>query len=384
MPPSIQQPAPIKVMHIASGDRWAGAEAQLWTLVRHLNKRDDVQARVVLMNEGETAERLRDADVPTDVLDESRLNAFQILLGLRRLMQAHRPDIIHTHRQKENVLGSLANLTSLRVPSVRTVHGAPEHKPGWTRPHKRFLNWADRYAGRHLQNAIVAVSDDLNNQLSNWFEEKNTHTIKNGVDIEFIQTHAHRTAEFLTTHPNHIHVGFVGRLDPVKRVDLFLDIAKQTKSKEKAITMFHVIGDGPLRESLRRKSEQLGLSDSVLFHGHRNNVHQYMASLDVMIICSDHEGLPFTALEALALGIKIVAHDVGGLSKLGRETNGLVLVKDHTANGYTRSLLETIRIGHRKLNKESRKNQIKEEYSARKMASNYANLYRKIENKNHS
>jgi L-malate glycosyltransferase len=143
--------SPIEVLHIASGDRWAGAEVQLWTLVRHLNRREDTRARVVLLNEGETAERLREAGVAVDILDECRVNGFQILLGLRRLIRRHRPDVIHTHRQKENILGALANVTTLRVPSVQTVHGASEHAPSWSRPHKRLLRWLDWATGRHLQ-----------------------------------------------------------------------------------------------------------------------------------------------------------------------------------------------------------------------------------------
>jgi L-malate glycosyltransferase len=141
--PGLSHPqSPIEVLHIASGDRWAGAEVQLWTLVRHLNRREDTRARVVLLNEGETAERLREAGVAVDILDESRLNGLQILLGLRRLIRLHRPDVIHTHRQKENIIGSFANATTLRVPCVRTVHGAPEHTPPLSGPtSESFVGW---------------------------------------------------------------------------------------------------------------------------------------------------------------------------------------------------------------------------------------------------
>ena len=94
-------PSPLIVLHVASGDRWAGAEVQLHTLLTHLNQRADIQARAVLLNEGEAAARLRASGVPVDILDESRLNGFQILLGLRRLLRRYRhASAIPTGRRK--------------------------------------------------------------------------------------------------------------------------------------------------------------------------------------------------------------------------------------------------------------------------------------------
>ncbi|MEZ5583592.1 MAG: glycosyltransferase [Candidatus Competibacteraceae bacterium] len=66
-------------------------------------------------------------------------------LALRRLLRRYQPHVIHTHRQKENVLAGLANATTLRAPCVRTVHGAPEHAPPWSQLHKRlFAGWTWR------------------------------------------------------------------------------------------------------------------------------------------------------------------------------------------------------------------------------------------------
>ena len=119
----------IDVLHLASGDRWAGAEVQLFTLLSQLRQNDGVQPRAVLLNEGELAQRLRAIDVPVDVLDESRLSSGAIARELIALLRKYRPHILHTHRQKENILGSIANAVSVRARSVRTVHGAEENPP---------------------------------------------------------------------------------------------------------------------------------------------------------------------------------------------------------------------------------------------------------------
>jgi L-malate glycosyltransferase len=330
-------------MHIASGDRWAGAEVQLWTLIRHLNRREDVRARAVLLNEGETAERLRASGVPMDVLDESRMNAFQILLGLRRLIRLHRPDVIHTHRQKENILGALANFTTLRVPSVRTVHGASEHSPPWSRPHKRLLRRLDRASGRHLQNRVIAVSWDLGDQLKGQFPRSKVVIIENGVDIEAVRAQASGTADFRIARPGHRHIGLVGRLEPVKRVDLFLRMAALLIRKTTPWPLaFHIFGDGSLRAEMEQDARTLSLDDSVQFHGHRSDILNCMENLDVLVICSDHEGLPMTALEALALGTPVVAHAVGGLIDALDRGQGGVLTSAHTPEGYADAVLSIL------------------------------------------
>ena len=116
------------VVHIASGDRWAGAEVQVYTLVTQLHRARLATVTAILMNEGELATRLRAQGITVVVLDESRLGFFALLAGTWRALRARRPDLVHTHRQKENLLGVLA-AWPLGLPSVRPGHGAPESAP---------------------------------------------------------------------------------------------------------------------------------------------------------------------------------------------------------------------------------------------------------------
>ena len=124
----MDKPPNINVLHIASGDLWAGAEVQLFTLAKALNNRKDIDISVVLLNHGMLEQKLLNEGIDVNVLDESTLNGFQILLQLIYIVREIKPDVIHTHRVKENVLGSVAALFN-NIPTIRTQHGAPEHKP---------------------------------------------------------------------------------------------------------------------------------------------------------------------------------------------------------------------------------------------------------------
>jgi glycosyltransferase involved in cell wall biosynthesis len=329
------------VLHVISGDLWAGAEVQAFTLISALLKQPDIQIAAAVMNEGELAARLRASGAEVSVLDERRCGSFQIFSRLRALMERWRPDIVHTHRSKENVLGSLANLLGRNVPALRTAHGASEHAPRALKAKGRhqLITMLDKWCGRHAQQRVIAVSEALGTQLMRDFPPQKVVVIENGVDQESVLSQRH-PVEFRTADPHATHIGIVGRLVPVKRVDLFLETAAGLVARRPGCRWrFHVFGDGPLRGALEDLTQQMGLTEKVTFHGHRSDIIECMAALDAIIMCSDHEGLPMTALEAIVLAVPLVAHAVGGLSGLVSQPG---LVTAHNAEGYQTAVLQVL------------------------------------------
>lgn len=78
----------------------------------------------------------------------------------------------------------------------------------------------------------------------------------------------------------------------------------------------YVVGDGPLRSQLEDLARELGLAEMVHFLGFQPHPLPIIATMDAVLFSSKHEGLPMTALEALALGVPVVAPPVGGLIDL--------------------------------------------------------------------
>ncbi len=325
---------PLRVMHIISGDLWAGAEVQAFTLLLQLHAKVDLQ--VIIMNQGELLQRLQSLNIPVTVVLESQQSSLSIIREITRLICKFKPDVLHTHRQKENIFGNIANciatlFTGNYTRSVRTSHGAPEFLPVGKR---RIQVWLDNWTGRYLQHAIIAVSQDLAMKLAKIFPAKNIHVIRNGVDQASLLAQAHE-ADFRTNAPNHKHIGVVGRLESVKRIDIFLDMAAilmgQLASSQ--ALKFHIIGDGKLRAAMEKKTQQLGLNEHIHFHGHRQDMASCIKSLDMLVMCSDHEGTPMTALEAMALGTPLIGHSTGGLIDILQDYPEL-LVTNHSPEGY--------------------------------------------------
>ncbi len=116
------------------------------------------------------------------------------------------------------------------------------------------------------------------------------------------------------------HLLFVGRLEPVKGVDLLIRAVAHLLSKGGGIDL-HVLGDGSLRKKLERDVDTLGLRDRVFFEGMVNapTVTAYMKACDLLVIPSREEGMPVVFHEAMQAGKPVVATDVGDLGWIIRD-----------------------------------------------------------------
>jgi L-malate glycosyltransferase len=366
----------LRVLHIASGDLWAGAEVQAFTLMSHLKQIPETEVAAVVMNEGVLAGKLRSAGIDTYITDERKDGPLRIFWSLRRILRNWQPDVIHTHREKENVLGCLSNRTCRNVPSVRTVHGGKEQSAGVgsRSVRNRLVDHSDRWCGRTFQQRIIAVTTELAGRLAHDFPVEKIVVIENGIDLEAVSAES-RVAAFRTAEPDATHVGIAGRLVDVKRVDLFLEAAVLLlRDCPKRDWRFHIFGEGPKRRNLEELSESLRLGHKVIFHGHRQDIATCIGSLDALVICSDHEGMPMISLEAAALGVPTVAHAVGGLIEVAPEE---FLVSRHDGHGYKEGVLRALRADGRAITGK-RGAETVTRFSARRNAQRVRALYEEV------
>lgn len=371
-----------RILHIASGDLWAGAEVQLFTLAKTLHSGLGVPVSVVLLNHGRLEQQLRDTGIGVTVLDESNLNGIQILFRLVQIIREQSPDVIHTHRQKENTLGSVAAVISGRVPSLRTSHGAPEHNTPWWKIHKRIIHALDWICGRFLQKRIIAVSDELAFHLQQKFPQEIVRVIENGIDIQDFKQQQKRLNTSNTFLPDFFRIGLAGRLSPVKRVDLFIQVARYLRDYHPDLkASFHIFGDGPMRNQLVALNRALGTEDFVFFEGHSDDIVKELRTLDALLITSDHEGLPMILLEAMAVQTPVIAHAVGGIPKVLDQGACGILVPEHLASDYAAAVYRLANSSQ--LRSEITKNALKRvatNYSAELNARRYLAEYLAVSN----
>jgi len=108
-------------------------------------------------------------------------------------------------------------------------------------------------------------------------------------------------------------IGHVGRFAPMKNHKYMLEILKQciTIEQEKKLpeTVLMFLGDGELKEEIRKQAMEMGISSRVLFLGNKRDVHRYYQAMDYFLLPSFYEGLPGTAIEAQASGLPGILSD---------------------------------------------------------------------------
>ena len=154
----------------------------------------------------------------------------------------------------------------------------------------------------------VAVSDLVRRRLlAVGTPEDRIRLLRSGVDLDRFQPAPPRPGPVR-------QILFAGRLDPVKRPLLLVDIAAElTALRKKRDFRFVIAGDGPEEEPLRSRIRQTGLQDVFDLRGQVDDLAPLYADSDVVILTSRSEGVPLVILEALASERPVVASNVGGV-----------------------------------------------------------------------
>ncbi|MFQ5853480.1 MAG: glycosyltransferase, partial [Candidatus Binatia bacterium] len=104
-----------------------------------------------------------------------------------------------------------------------------------------------------------------------------------------------------------------------------------------------IVGDGPLRPELEALVHSLGLDKPVMFLGWRNDSTGIINALDLFVLASIHEGMPTAVLEAVFLGIPVVATATGGIRELTTDRWNGFLVKPRSESRLAEKCLFVIR-----------------------------------------
>ena len=371
----------LRVMHVASGDLWAGAESLIANLIAE-QRAQGTGVTAVVLNDGRLARELEEQEIDTVVVDEATTTASETLRRLHAIASQRKIHILHSHRSKENILVALASMR-LACPSVRTVHGASEFVGRHRTLRRRVVDSLDWLAGRFCQRKVIAVSGLLRTELAKSYGQRRVVQIDNGLNIPVLRDAAgvERTprSKMAGNARRAVRVGFVGRLVPVKRLDILLDVAKHCRNLRSSTAIeFNIFGDGPMKQWLVAEVAGSGL-DKVRFHGFTHDIAARMAELDILLLVSDHEGQPMTVLEAMVLGVPVVARSVGGLPELLDGGRAGILVDSSSPLHIAERLVEVMD-DHEYLAKIATAAAARAEslYSISVTARKYTDLYREI------
>ena len=330
----------LRLLFVISGDIWAGAEVQVFNLASELAKLQYAVSAVVF-NDKRLSEALRGQGVDVFVLDENENSGLKILFQLIALFRAQSPDVIHTHGFKENILASFANSFSVRTKCVRTLHGDFETKVPLKRLDKHVTRYMDKFAAKYLQDKVIAVSSMLHNKYEKIYGRGKTALIENTINIADVESSSELQIDEQYD-DDIIKLAMVGRLVPLKRHEYIIKSLPSLLEKFSNNLLFYVFGDGPERDRLEKLAESLGVSGNVRFMGDLRVFYPHFKKMDLLVMPSDHEGLPMTLLEALVLKVPVIAHATGGITHLMNEGAFATLVEKHVGQSYRDAIIKVI------------------------------------------
>ncbi|MSS71039.1 MAG: glycosyltransferase family 1 protein [Candidatus Latescibacteria bacterium] len=319
-------PRPIRILRIIDRLNVGGPTHQVTLLTRRLEERGYRTTLVkgcVAPGEVEMTDVIAEAGVrPVQVSTLGRaiswLDDPASLIALCRLIRQVRPDVVHTHKSKAGTLGRIAaRLTGVPV-VVHTFHGhvfrgyfSPARSAAVVLVERLLGAWTD---------AVVAISPAQRRDLLSYgiAPPERMRCIPLGLRLDRFRSADRLAGQFraeIGVTPDQPLVGFVGRLVPIKGVEVFLKAAARVL-KRFPVARFVVVGDGERRPALEAEAEALGIAKAVRFTGYRQDTDRVYASLDLFVLSSFNEGLPVTIIEALAAGCYVVAARVGGVPDL--------------------------------------------------------------------
>ena len=370
----------IEVCHVASGDRWAGTEGQLATLLKALVRRRDLAVSAIFLNEGRLAEEARQCGIKVCVVPESEHNFLQILLKATRFLDGENVQILHSYGYKENLLAAfLAHRCGVPF-HVCGMRGAPEPFTGWRRYKQGLLQALDRLVARYFTDRVVSVSEELRRQLARYLPARKVVIIYSGVDEEkvFSPFSVSEAKQRLGVPSECCVIGTACRLDSIKRLDIFLGAAQQIAAS-RPNARFVIAGEGKEESSLRALARRLAVQDRVLFLGHRSDIYDVLRAMDIFVLCSDHEGLPNALLESLYLGVPVVVRPVGGVAELIQDGVNGTWVESSEPSALAAACLELLHDDTRRiLLARAGAEVIAKKFTADRSADQVAQLYRSL------
>lgn len=298
-----------RILYVITDLEVGGVPLHLRRLAVAMKARGHEVAVVSLAPAGPVAEMIRGDGIDVESCRGCCGWDARVLVRLARIIERRRPDLVHALLFHANVAARWssrwAGLSKDRVIcEIQTV----EVERTW---HLRVDRWTHRGCRFTIGNSPSVVEHLAAHAR---IPRDRLRLVRGGVEDRRLRTTAPIDRASLGLGESDRMLLWVGRLDPVKGLDVLLWAMRGVYGG--ARTHLFLAGDGPHRRPLAAQIESLGLGDRVHLLGRRDDVASLLKAADVFVFPSRTEGLPNALLEAMAAGCAIVTTDVPGCRDL--------------------------------------------------------------------
>ena len=335
----LQERAPGEVVSVVEiTEAWeCGVRTHLLQLARGLHGRGFAITLIASAGRGDRfrddAARLKAQGIRVIELPMKRriapLADLAAFLRLRGIMKELRPDVVHTHASKAGALGRPAAWSCGVKAIIHTPHTF------YFEGCKGISRWLFRAFERLLlrfPSRLVVLNEGQQALAENELgaDEDRLARAWNGVDTEQFAPRRRRVAarRALGLPADAPIVGTITRFRRQKGCELFLRAAARVAA-ELPQTRFVIVGHGPLEDALRRLAGRLALSERIIWRKSVADPRDIYDVLDLFALSSRYEGMPYTLIEAMAMGLTVVAPRIPGCEEVLTEATGVLVPKEN-------------------------------------------------------
>lgn len=241
------------------------------------------------------------------------------IFKMTKAIKREKPDIVHTHSSKAGIIGRTAARLAGVAKIAHTPHVFPfEMNIGEFK--RKFYLFLERVVSKWTT-LLIAVSNAEKNTAMEYglFSAENAAVNANGIDPDLWRPEDSNIRKNMRDQagiPDDVFVaGMVGRFMPQKGHRILLDAAEILLKRRKDIR-FALVGDGVLKNEIRNFAISNKIQGNFHFFDQTDSIKSYYAMFDCLVLPSLWEGCPFTAMEAMVMGVPVIASSVGGTCEI--------------------------------------------------------------------
>lgn len=286
----------------------------------HDHEKFEISCSYLLPRKAQLAPELESLGVPTTCLEVRDERDLRWAARLRRDLIERPVDILHAHSPYPAGIARWVAATLPRRIRPKLMYTLHNTWGSFALP-SRLINGATM----RWDSADIAVSELVRSTLSAKRAAR-TEALVHGIDLVAVAAQQDRVGvrDEFGLDPKAFVVGTVANLRPQKDYPNLLAAAASLRDHDVPVQIL-AVGQGPLATEIAAEHDRLGLHDVVQLLGERHDAIRVMSGCDAFVLASNNEGLPVAVMEALALGLPIVATNVGGVPEAVNATNGILV-----------------------------------------------------------
>ncbi len=338
----------IKILHFLPTLNFGGAEKNLLSLLDHFDH-ETYEHHLVYTNGGDLEGEFKPKNVILKKIMDRRINLknpvnLLLIIKVISYIKRNEIDLLHCHLDLTNLYGVPA-AKFCHIPVVLHFHGHGISTQGLEIPLKgyRFWKWTGMLLYPLADCFIVIIRKQIEYLDKIGIDKKRIYYIPNGYAVKPPDIEVLKKAEHEFQRSSGMRFISVGTMYRAKNHTLLIHAFGEIQ-KLSPQSQLILIGDGPLRKDLENLAGELKLlPPQIYFMGKRSDVIEILSLCDCFILPSLWELHPVTILEAMSVGLPVIATDVGGVSDTVIDSETGFLVPPNDEKALTEAMLRILR-----------------------------------------